>query len=97
MSELRNWALAAFNMEMDGGDYVFLYVNQQTATEELYDQLTSTALYTEHDNSDDDARTAMESFFLVSISSACIANNRSSCRALHFWWRPATLVGRQSS
>lgn len=65
VSELRNWALAAYTSNMYSGDYVFLYVNQQTATEDVYKQLTSPSLYVQNNVDDENARKALRSFFLV--------------------------------
>jgi hypothetical protein len=65
VAELRNWALAAYSSNMNSGDYVFLYVNQQTATEDVYEQLTSPSLYSRNNADDEKARNALRSFFLV--------------------------------
>ena len=68
MSELRSWAIAAYNQGMYDGQYVFIYVNQQSATEDIYDQINSVSFYVRGDGLDDQAQKAYQNFFMVWIN-----------------------------
>lgn len=66
MKELRNWSLAAYNQQMYKGDFAFIYVNQQTATEEIYDKITDISFYSNGDSNDLKVQKALQNFFIVS-------------------------------
>lgn len=66
MAELRNWSLAAYNKGMYKGDYAFIYVNQQTATEEIYTKITNVSFYSVGDGNDVKAQKSLQNFFIVS-------------------------------
>lgn len=66
MAELRNWSLAAYNKKMYNGDYAFIYVNQQTATEEIYKKITNVSFYSIGDGNDEKAQKSLQNFFIVS-------------------------------
>jgi len=66
MAELRNWSLAAYNQEMYSGDYAFIYVNQQTATEDIYTTIANVSFYVTGDSDDVRAQQSLQNFFIVS-------------------------------
>ena len=66
LSELRDWMLAVYTEEMYNGEYVFIYINQQTVDQSLYAQITGSELWETGDGNDDKVRQANQNLFLVS-------------------------------
>ena len=60
------WALGAYNSGMYKGDYVWVYLNQQTADPVLFSKITSKDFYLEGDDDDEKVLRALTNFFLVS-------------------------------
>ena len=65
LDELRDWMLGVHTEEMYQGEYVFIYVNQQTVDQSLYNNITSRELWETGDGNDNKVRQAMENLFLV--------------------------------
>ena len=63
--ELRDWSLAAFHSGMTKGNYVFIYLNQQTADPVLYAKITSNGFFEKGDEDDPKVYQGLLSFFLV--------------------------------
>ena len=64
-TELRDWMLQIFDNNMHQGDYVIIYVNQQTPDQSLYNYLTSPEFWQADDGRDDDVMQAYENLFMV--------------------------------
>ena len=64
-SELRVWMLQIFDSGMHNGDYVIIYVNQQTPDEALYATITSSDFWRSNDGRNSDAKRAYENLFMV--------------------------------
>ena len=64
-TELRDWMLQIFDNNMHQGDYVIIYVNQQTPDQSLYNYLTSPEVWQADDGRDDDVMQAYENLFMV--------------------------------
>lgn len=64
-SEIRDWMLGVYSEEMHNGDYVFIYINQQTPDQQLVDSFTSLDFWQRNDGNDDNVRLAYENLFMV--------------------------------
>jgi len=57
--------LAARDVDMHHGDYVFIYTNQETLSEDRVRLITNRHFWHKHDGSDDRARSAYENLIMV--------------------------------
>ncbi|KAK2144110.1 hypothetical protein LSH36_785g03085 [Paralvinella palmiformis] len=64
-TELRNWSKGAYDSHMTDGDYVFIYTNQQTPDERLFNLITSREFWEYGDSWDRDVKKAFDNFILV--------------------------------
>ena len=64
-SELRVWMLQIYDSGMHNGDYVIIYVNQQTPDEALYATITSRDFWRADDGRNSDVKQAYENLFMV--------------------------------
>ena len=66
LGELRSWMVEATRQKMHKGDFVFIYVNQQTPDQGLYDTLTSPDFIQSDDGDNSRAKKGYRNLFMVS-------------------------------